>query len=164
MKDEPMGDVVKEPRMKDPNATQQFLGEKGGWDSVSIEMSDVQGLWGGRIVRVLGSGQTLVRRIDRTMHERRYEIAAPPDEVRRLLGLFLEVDFLTIRPEERPGIPDEARPSITLMNASGARRTVSKWVGVADDRFDRVYAAIMEFERFAAQHEPAYVGPYRTID
>jgi hypothetical protein len=67
---------------------------------------------------------------------------------------------VTIRPPERLGIPDEARPRITLVNAVRDRRSVAKWAGVSDGRFEAVYRAMIELERLSQQLEPVYEGPY----
>jgi hypothetical protein len=65
----------------------------------------------------------------------------------------IENDFVTIEPFERPGIPDEARPSITLANATGEQRTISKWAGVEDRRFDAVYAALLRLKALSRRGE-----------
>ena len=60
----------------------------------------------------------------------------------------------------RPGIPDEARPSITLVNAAGDKRVVAKWAGVKNERFDTVYSAMARLETFTTHLEPVSTGPY----
>ncbi len=69
---------------------------------------------------------------------------------------------MTIQPPDRPGIPDESRPTITLTNAVGETRTVAKWAGVVDDRFDAIYAAMREFETLTQHMEPIYSGPFTS--
>ena len=145
--------------MEQVNATQHFLGNESQWPAARIELVDVQGLWGGRRILVQGAKRVVVQLVEPTMRERRYEFALQPDELQRLLELFVENDFLTIRPSERAGIPDEARPSIRLVNEGGDEWTVAKWAGIADERFDVLYEALLRLEALAQKGEPVYRGP-----
>ncbi len=148
--------------MKQTNSTIGFLGDEMQWNAASIELYDVQGLWGGRRISIGGLGTAVVRLVDPDMRERRYEFATG-DAFRRLLDLFIEIDFMTIKPPERAGIPDEARPSLTLVNAAGAKWTVSKWARINDERFDALYRAILSLEDLTKTMEPVYTGPYQPI-
>src|ERR1041385_7965660 len=139
-------------------ATQTFLGDESQRGVASVELVDIQGLWGGRRILVSGSRKVLVQRVLRGQLEKRYEFELSIDEWNRLLDLFVEYDFLTISPAERPGIPDEAHPSISLMNVGGDKWTVSKWAGVTDERFDSLYATLMHLEKLTAHLEPTYSG------
>ncbi len=49
--------------MAQPNATQDFLGDESQWLGASLELHDVQGLWGGQIIRVDGSRRVVVQTI-----------------------------------------------------------------------------------------------------
>jgi hypothetical protein len=146
--------------MEQLNATQQFLGDETQWPAARVELYDVQGLWGGRRIYVEGTKRVVAQLVEPTMRERRYEFALRQDDLKRLLDLFVENDFLTIRPPERAGIPDEARPSIRLVNEDGDEREVAKWAGVTDERFDRLYQALLRLEALAQEGEPVYRGPY----
>src|SRR5689334_22629249 len=146
--------------MNSANETQIFLGNESQRATASIELVDIQGLWGGRRILVSGSRKVVVQRVLRGQLEKRFEFELSVDEWNQLLNLFIEQDFLTISPIERPGIPDEARPGISLVNAHSDKRTVSKWAGVKDERFDTVYAALMHFEALTVHLEPTYSGPY----
>jgi hypothetical protein len=146
--------------MKGSNATRAFLGSETQWAAARVELSDVQGLWGGRRIQAAGSGQVIVQLVQPGMIERRYQFALDAGEWKRLLDLLVEKDFLTIRPIERPGIPDESRPCITLVNAQGNQWAVAKWAGVKEERFHSVYAALRSLETFTPHLEPVYSGPY----
>jgi len=146
--------------MEQDNATRAFLGDEAHWSAARVELYDVQGLWGGRRISVAGPKQVVVRRVLTGRLERRYEFDLNADEWKRLLDSFVEYDFVTIKPMERPGIPDEARPTITLVNVGGEKCVVAKWAGVKDERFDAVYSAMMRLEAFTAHLEPVYSGPY----
>lgn len=141
------------------NATQVFLGDEARWAGGRVELDDVQGLWGGRRIAVAGPGWAVVERVQPGMAAWRHEVALGPAAWMALLRVFVENDFATIAPAERPGIPDEARPRITLANAAREERTVSKWAGVADARFEAVYEALLQIERLAERLEPVAQGP-----
>ncbi len=148
--------------MEQVNATLTFLGNEPPWPAASVELYDVQGLWGGQRIHVAGSKRVVLRRVLPGRLERRYEFVLSADEWKQLLDLFVDNDFLTLKPAERPGIPDEARPSITLVNDRGDKWVVSKWAGVKDERFDRIYSALMRLETYTAHLEPKYIGPYEV--
>ncbi len=147
--------------METVNKTQEFLGSEVQRSAARIELYDVQGLWGGRRIYVESARRAVVQLIQPGNFERRYEFAPGEAEIKSLLDLFVENDFLTIRPGERPGIPDETRPSITLLNAAGDKCAVAKWAGVKDERFDALYRTLLRLEETTKTLEPVYVGPYR---
>jgi hypothetical protein len=125
-----------------------------------VELDDVQALWGGRRIAVAGPGWAVVERVRPGMRVWRYEVALGPAAWMALLRVLVENDFATIAPAERPGIPDEARPRITLVNAAQEQRSVSKWAGVQDARFEAVYQALLQVERLTEQLDPAAHGPH----
>lgn len=144
-----------------PNQTQSFLGDESAWPAAKAQMSDVQGLWGGRRIFVYGNGRVVVQSVAEEMYEQRYEFVLPAVEVRRLLGTCIEKDFMTIREDAgRMGIPDEAWREITLINAAGERRTVARWEGEKDSRFDAVYNELLHIEALIGNTEPIYSGPF----
>lgn len=146
--------------METLNATYAFLGDEPGWPSAHIELADIQGLWGGRKITVHGPGQVIAQIVGRGMFERRYEFAIEQADWRHLLDIAVQNDFVTIQPADRPGLPDEAHPAITLTNAAGESRTVAKWAGVKDDRFDAVYVALVQLEALTLGLEPITSGPF----
>lgn len=129
------------------NKTAEFLIHEYSWNKASLELHDVQPLLGG--VKVLLTGwtgsQAFVSRIapDGTETKYRLPLKWSTGEKEQIIRLCVEHDFLTIRPEERPGIPDEARPSLTLRNSKRESHTVAKWAGVTDARFDAIYQTML---------------------
>ena len=146
-------------KMEYDNATQNFLGGESLWSDARVELNDVQGLWGGLNISVAGTRRAVVQRVLPGMMELRYEFELDAAAWRRLLEVLVANDFVTIRPAERPGIPDEARPRITLVNAANDRRSVAKWAGVEDARFEAVYRALMQVESLTGSLEPVRVEP-----
>lgn len=133
--------------MKNPNKTAEFLRSETSWNKASLALRDVQPLMGGVVVHLPGwtTSQALVTRVAPGGAETKYKLPLKWTEGEKaaLIRLCVENDFLTIEPEMRPGIPDEARPSLTLTNHKGESHTVAKWAGVADARFDAIYHALL---------------------
>src|SRR5512143_1348873 len=148
--------------MEQGNTTQVFLGDEAHWPAVTIELFDVQGLWGGRRIRVTDGRQLMVQIVQRGMIEQRYELRLSESNFQQLLRTLIENDFLTLRPAERPGIPDEARPTITVINAAGEKWTIAKWAGVKDARFGAIYAEFLKLEALTQSLEPMYRGPFEV--
>ena|SRR5258708_1729519 len=146
--------------MERDDQTSAFLGPKPHWATASIELSAIQGLWGGRNIYVAGPGRVVVKLVGSGMLERRYQFDLDAAEWTFLLAAFVEKEFLTIRPPERAGLPDEARPRISLVNAGGERHSVSKWAHVRDERFEGLYSRLIHLDKLALQLKPVYMGPY----
>ena len=128
------------------NKTAEFLLNEHSWNKASLELHDAQPLYGGVSVRLPGwtSSQAFISRFLPGGTETKYRLPLKwtEEEKKQLIRLCVENDFLTIQPEERLGIPDEARPSLTLRNSKGESHTVAKWAGVPDARFEAVYQAV----------------------
>ncbi len=133
--------------MTSPNQTAEFLRHEASWNKASLELHDVQPLFGGVVVRLPGwtSSLAYVSRVAAGGSETKYKVPLnwADGEKAALIRLCVAHDFLTIQPEERMGLPDEARPTVTLTNDKGQSHTVAKWAGVADARFDAIYLPLL---------------------
>lgn len=145
--------------MTTPNHTKTFLGDKNRWRAARIELDDAQPLSGGHRVSVTGAGFVTLEMVAPTGESARRAFVLLPEETRRLFALCIQHDILVPRPGGRPGLPDEARPAITLVNAAGQRRTVAAWLGEMDAAFSEVYAAL----RALAEPAPAELAGRRHL-
>lgn len=115
------------------NGTGAFLGPESQWGGAIIRYRDMGDLYGGRDIVVRGSGDALVQvvsiRNDGSpgLWERQYVCQVFPKEVSRIFSSLLGNDFVTIEPEERPGVPDETRVMVALTNARGLRQGIETW-------------------------------------
>jgi hypothetical protein len=144
------------------NQTRSFLREEYLWPGASFELDDVQRLHSGRRIFVYGTGETLVQVVSPGFQEQRYEFRLERSEVRRLFQLCLENDLATIKPTERSGLPDEARPRLKLVSADNMVREVSKWAGVQDARFDAIYTGLLQLEERTRSLEPTLIGRFES--
>jgi hypothetical protein len=101
-----------------------------------------------------------VQIVERGMFERRYEFELEQVIWQGLLEAFVQNDFVSVKPPERSGLPDEAHPTISLTNAAGESRAVAKWAGVKDERFDAIYTALAQIEILIQGLEPIYSGSF----
>lgn len=142
-------------------STAALLGPEAGWDAARVEQRDVHGLWGGRDVRVDGTGRVVVRAVDRGQRETRHEARVAADRARAVLRLAAEQDVLRAPVPRRPGVPDEARPTLVVGGPGGPDREVSKWANDAVPAFDRVRAAVEALaDEVQKTTKPTYVGAY----
>lgn len=138
--------------------TVAYLGPSTLWQAAKFCLRDVQGLWGGREVYV-SVARIIVRQVSRGIYERRVEFVNS-DAAQALFQLCIENDFLIIEIDSRPGLPDEARPTLTLRNNTGREHTVAKWAGQKVERFDRIYEALLVLEKKAEILPAIYEGPF----
>jgi len=141
--------------MTDPS-TSIFLGPRDAWPRCQIELDQFHGLYGGSRVYLLGSGVGAVRVMGGNM-ERRF----PLDVGRAALGVFelaVELDFLRLSVDSRPGVPDETHHGLALTNASGERHALRKWARDANPEFERLQAALEAIAKERGEHA-SYVGP-----
>jgi hypothetical protein len=144
------------------NATAAFLGGPDDQMRARIVLDDVHGLWGGRQVWVQANGpaggRALVRRVPVPGHEQRSVVPVSADEVQGLLEAVLASDFLSIRFEPRPIVPDETHAVITLTNRRGECASVAKWARDRHPGFEAVYAALLALE--ARPGRLVFEGPF----
>jgi len=125
-----------------------------------VILRDVQPLWGGRNIYLLGDGRLFVQIVARGAQETRYALRVEPAKVEELASLLCEHRFMQIEIEDRPGMPDEARPEIEVTWQSGAHKAVAKWANDTHPDFDVIYAWLIELAESVADQIPVYVGPY----
>ena len=142
---------------EEPNATATFLGPEDQWSRCGIVLEDIQGLWGGTAVYVDGAGASLIR-IVRGADEKRFTLKLATEETLALRKACIDADFLTVQVKERSGVPDEARPKITLRNAEGKTFAIVKWANDKVPRFDQVYNALLAFRKNVENLKPEYEG------
>ncbi len=147
-------------------ATQPATAGEAAEDSLqTLILEDVQPLRGGRILHVRGDGQAVYRIILRKppqpdLVERRFAFTVKPETVTALNEAIRDGDFFGIALPERAGLPDEARPSITVILNSGRSRTLAKWRGIEHKGFDGLYQTCMAIVESGSQGRCEHDGRY----
>jgi hypothetical protein len=153
---------VVQPASAEPvkNETSAFLGPKNRWAECTVVLKDIQGLWGGTAIYLDGSGSCLIRAIARGQ-EKRFSVRLSPDEMSALLSLCIDADLVAVKIKERSGVPDEARPTITLKNGEGRTFKLAKWAKDEVPRFDKVYQALLDLRKKTDGVKPEYEGKWQ---
>jgi hypothetical protein len=141
---------------------------------VKIELSDIQPIFGGRLISIDGGSGYLFLQIVRAgkqgLEQKNYALALERDEVDKIVGVFIENDFLSLKDTEKKGMPDQATPTIILENSMGKVHSVWNWAPpiktgdeTVDERFHAIYNAILRLEIKAQETiEPIHTGPYKA--
>ncbi len=128
-----------------------------------LMLRDVQGLHGGRNVYVGNDGNVTVQVVTPTetgLREQRFEFLLTKDERQALRQLLTQHPPRKIRIPLRPGIPDQARPEITLAAPGGLATTIAKWDDDRDPDFDALYARFLRYEAATKKRRPVWEGRY----
>lgn len=126
----------------------------------TVTLKDVQGLFGGQNIFIDRQGKVFVQIVKPGNFEKRYSLKLTAAEVAELNGLLEKNSFSTIQVELRPGRPDEARPTISVLSANGQEKTAAKWAGQQHPQFDPIYQHLLTIAGRAEQSEPIYQGQY----
>ena len=119
----------------------------------TLTLRDVQGLYGGRDVWIAADGGCHVRTVEVGV-EKRYAGKIQIDDLKALLAKH---DLKKIRIPERPGIPDEARPTL-IWRAEKDVVKVAKWDGQSDVDFDAIYGWLLKQAKEIATSKPLHDG------
>ncbi len=142
------------------NQTEKFLGQPVKCPAAALQLHALQGLWGGQIVTVSGSGQVVARLIGRGMWEQRYEWQMDAAAAQTLFALFIHQNFAALFLTLRPGLPDETLSQLSLTNSQGTIITHTQWQNDSHPIFDTLSAAILKLESQTETLSPVYAGPY----
>lgn len=126
--------------------TSRFLGSPEEWQRCRLELDQFHGLYGGNQVHLLGSGLGVVRMMGGNM-ERRFPLDVGLASARAVFELALEIDFVQLTVDSRPGVPDETHHGLALTNAAGQRHTLRKWARDSNPPFERLQAALNELAK-----------------
>ena len=118
----------------------------------SLVLADVQGLSGGRNLYVT-KDQLIIQTVNRPtadqrgLQEQRFETKLAEKDFDKLIEMLNTHDFLHIEGSNRPGIPDESRPTMQLTLAGGESKSVAKWGGDKIKDFDPIYLWLLELAK-----------------
>ena len=142
------------------NLTQSFLGNPASWKAARLQLTSLQALWGGWVVTALGNGEAIVQHVSHVRLERRYRFDLGQVEVTALFEACVGHDLLALPGPQRPGVPDEIRMGLTLVNPQGEARTVTKWAGDRQEAFEAVMRPLFALTARTEKLEPFLTGPF----
>lgn len=93
------------------------------------------------------------------LQEKRYRFALSDEERATLLRSVNDHRFLSIKTKDRPGVPDEARPLISVKSGD-KEHAVAKWAGDKHGDFDPVYQSLLRICESGKKGMPVFSGTY----
>jgi len=136
----------------------------------------MNGLHGGRIVVVTGTGNVLVQIVSydneqKKMWEKRYVFNFSPAQLNDIFTDIINNDVMTIQLKDRPGIPDETRIHFSMTNGNNDSFNLETWEqsSLPPDAyqdspramFDKVCLGLKQLEHIArVEKTPVQQGPY----
>jgi len=158
------------------NKTEKFLGSPDEREKVVLQFNDMNGLHGGRIVVVTGTGNVLVQIVSydneqKKMWEKRYVFNFSPAQLNDIFTDIINNDVMTIQLKDRPGIPDETRIHFSMTNGNNDSFNLETWEqsSLPPDAyqdspramFDKVCLGLKQLEHIArVEKTPVQQGPY----
>lgn len=130
-----------------------------------VVLKDVHPLYGGYNLFLHGNGDGIVqvvafRQSPPGFSEQRYRISLPPATMAHLARAIEKHSFFQIVLKDRPGLPNEARPTIFVGLTSGDSLSLSKWFRDKHPDFDALYQMLIDIARPAQRGTPIYDGEY----
>ncbi len=158
------------------NKTEAFLAAPDQREKVVIQFNDMNGLHGGRIVVVTGTGNAMVLTVShhneqKKLWEQRYIFDISRDQLDKIYKEMIDIDVITIQLEDRIGVPDETRIHLTITNAGNESFKLETWeksnlppsAGPSNPRarFDKACLPLKRLEHIAkTEKKPVQEGPY----
>jgi hypothetical protein len=134
-----------------------------GVDSVvTTYLRDVHPLYGGQNLFLSDNGRGFCQLVSRhpgspALFEKRYEFIWPRNSMRSLAEIMSAHSLIDIPSSMEPGLPDSARPKISVRLASGKSVDVSRWQHDNNPDFDAIYRALLEVVKSCAQTGKLFV-------
>lgn len=158
------------------NRTENFLGSPEERDKVTLVFNDMNGLHGGRVIALTGTGSAMVQLVSfskehQAMWEKQYTFNISHARLNEIFTGIIDNDVMTIQLEDRPGIPDETRIHFSMSNGNDDDFYVGTWEqsslppGACPDspraRFDKVCLALTRLAHTArTEKTPVQEGPH----
>ena len=158
------------------NKTEKFLGSPEEREKVVLQFNDMNGLHGGRVIVVNGTGNALVQIVSpnneqKKMWEKRYLFNISHAQLNDIFTDVINNDVMTIQLEDRPGIPDETRIHFSMTNGNNDFFKLETWEqspfppdAYQDSpraKFDKACLVLKRLEYMAKTEEtPVQEGPY----
>lgn len=128
--------------------------------AILLRLDDVQGFSGGQTLVLDSSGNLFVRKVDHELKESGFHMKLPAEEFTALREFVGSSGIKKYQEKSRPGVPDEARPLITLTLPGESKVKAMKWVNDKDPKFDKLYDRLLELVEKAARGTPYQKGDY----
>jgi len=119
----------------------------------------------GRNIYVFPDGRVVAQIVSPTetgLHERRFKMMLTMDQQESLRRLLSQHPPSRIHIPVYPGIPDQARPEITVIYPDGTAVTVAKWDDDRHPDFDALYNFFLRLTHQVKMLKPVWEGRYSS--
>ena len=164
------------PPFSPKNKTEAFLGSPDEREKLVLQFNDMNGLHGGYLIVVTGTGNVLVQIVSydneqKKMWEKAYTFDISPAQLNDIFTSIINSDVMTIQLKDRTGIPDETRIHFSMTNENNDTFHLETWEksslppGAYQDspraRFDKACLGLKRLEHMArTEKTPVKQGPY----
>ena len=158
------------------NKTEAFLGPPDERGKVILSFNDMNGLHGGRLIVVTGTGNAMVQIVSydneqKKMWEKAYTFDISSTQLNDIFTNIINSDVMTIQLKDRTGIPDETRIHFSMTNENNDTFHLETWEksSLPPDaykdspraRFDKACLGLKRLEHMArTEKTPVKQGPY----
>jgi len=158
------------------NKTEAFLGPPDVREKLVLQFNDMNGLHGGRLIVVTGTGNALVQIVfydneQKKMWEKAYTFDISPAQLNDIFTSIINSDVMTIQLKDRTGIPDETRIHFSMTNENNGTFHLETWEksSLPPDAykdspramFDKACLGLKRLEHMAGTEKtPVKQGPY----
>ena len=109
----------------------------GGYSQ--FELKALHGLWGGYNVSVKSNGEVLVQHKEGPKPLETFEGKISNDRIHKLVSVFAENNFVSIKNIKGNGIPDESIVEIIAVDSGGNSKVISQSYNERTDEFKAIY-------------------------
>ena len=164
------------PPFSPKNKTEAFLGPPDEREKVILSFNDMNGLHGGRLIVVTGTGNVLVQIVSydneqKKMWEKAYTFDISSTQLNDIFTNIINSDVMTIQLKDRTGIPDETRIHFSMTNENNDTFHLETWEKTSlppDEykdspraKFDKACLGLKRLEHMArTEKTPVQEGPY----
>ena len=164
------------PPFSPKNKTEAFLGPPDEREKLVLQFNDMNGLHGGRLIVVTGTGNALVQIVSydneqKKMWEKAYTFDISPIQLNDIFTDIINSDVMTIQLKDRTGIPDETRIHFSMTNEKNDTFHLETWEksSLPPDayqdspraKFDKACLVLKRLEHMAkTEKTPVQQGPY----
>ena len=168
--------ISSKPPFSPKNKTEAFLGPPDEREKVILQFNDMNGLHGGRLIVVTGTGNVLVQIVSydneqKKMWEKAYTFDISRTQLNDIFTDIINSDVMTIQLKDRTGIPDETRIHFSMTNENNDTFHLETWEksSLPPDayqdspraRFDKACLGLKRLEHMArTEKTPDKQGPY----
>ena len=121
------------------SATYQDQKITSAGDYSQFELKDLHGLWGGYNVSIKSNGEVFVQYQGPETPLETFEGKISNDQIQKLVSVFTENNFISMKNVKGEGVPDESIVEIIAIDPGGSSKVISQPYNERTDEFKAIY-------------------------